>query len=317
METLIQKAQESVGLMLGEGVGMGISLAIALAILLLTRYLARSVRRLVGLAVGRTVRSTSLQSLFVQTSYVSTYVVGALIASTLVFPSLRLGDIVGLLGLSSVAIGFAFQDIFKNFLAGILLLLHEPFQLGDQIQISEFEGTVESIAVRSTQIRTYQGERIVVPNATIFTSVIQVFTALPKRRTDVPLGVDYKTALPQAMEILKKAVVGIEGVLSDPPPLVDVVGFSDSSIQLIIRYWTKPMMSDVLRTQTRAIVALKQACDRHNITIPYPISTLHLHNPGLLSNLGIENLALNPSATGQDKPDEAESATVATEAAQI
>jgi small conductance mechanosensitive channel len=300
MDRLIHKAQESVGLLLGEWLGLGISIVMAIAILLLTRYLAQSARRLMRLAVGRTIRSASLRSLFIQASYVSTWVVGVLIASTLVFPSLRMGDIVGLLGLSSVAIGFAFQDIFKNFLAGILLLLHEPFQLGDQIQIGSFEGTVEDIAIRSTQIRTYQGERIVIPNATIFTSEIRVFTALPQRRTDVPIGVDYKTVLPQAIDILRTAVIGVEGVLSEPPPLVDVVSFSDSSIQLVVRYWTKPMKADVLRTQTRVLVALKQACDRHHITIPYPISTLHVHTPQLLNDLASDlanGLALNAGST--------------------
>jgi small conductance mechanosensitive channel len=289
MERLIQTAQESLGLLLGQGVGMGISIAIALVILLITRYCARSIRRLVVLAAGRTVKSPSLRSLFVQTSYVSVWVCGVLIASTMVFPSLRLGDIVGLLGLSSVAIGFAFQDIFKNFLAGILLLLHEPFQLGDQIQVGEFEGTIEDIAIRSTQIRTYQGERIVIPNATIFTSEIQVFTAFPHRRTDLPIGVEYSTALPEAMEVLKNATIGIEGVLVDPPPLVDVIGFSDSSIQLMVRYWTKPVMKEVLRTRTRVIVALKQACDRAAIKLPFPTRTLYWHDPQRLTESGESN----------------------------
>ena len=299
MERLIQKAQESVGLLLGEWVGLGISIVFALGVLIATRYLAQSLRRLTKLAVGRTVRSASLRSLFVQTSFVATWVVGILIASTMVFPSLRMGDIVGLLGLSSVAIGFAFQDIFKNFLAGILLLLHEPFQLGDQIQIGNFEGTVEDIAIRSTQIRTYQGERIVIPNATIFTSEIRVFTALPQRRTDVPIGVDYETALPQAIEVLRNAVIGIEGVLPEPPPLVDVVSISENSIQMIVRYWTKPMKADVLRTQTRVIVALKQACDRNGIKIPFPISILHMQTPPL--NPLKPNPALNASLEGQSE----------------
>ncbi|MBD3881688.1 mechanosensitive ion channel family protein [Phormidium tenue FACHB-886] len=279
MERLIQAAEESLGLLLGQGVGVAISLLIALAILLLTRYLARSLRRLVGLAVVRTVKRPSLQSLFVQTSYVAIWVIGVLVASTMVFPSLRLGDIVGLLGLSSVAVGFAFQDIFKNFLAGVLLLLNEPFRLGDQIQVGEYEGTVEDIAIRSTQIRTYQGERIVIPNATIFTSEIQVFTAFPHRRTDLPIGVDYSTPLPQAIEVLKTGVIGVEGVLADPAPLVDVAGFGDSSIELVVRYWTRPTMAEVLRTRTRVIVALKQACDRAEIKIPFPIRTLQWQDP--------------------------------------
>ena len=97
-----------------------------------------------------------------------TWAAGSWIACVLAFPALGPGDIIGLLGLGSVAISFAFQDIFKNFLAGILLLLHEPFLLGAQIFVEGFEGTVEKISMRSTQIMTARGERVIVPNAIVF-----------------------------------------------------------------------------------------------------------------------------------------------------
>jgi small-conductance mechanosensitive channel len=83
-------------------------------------------------------------------------------------PGLASGRYHRLLGLGSVAISFAFQDIFKNFLAGILLLLYEPFLWGDQIFVEGFEGTVEKISMRSTQILTDRGERVIVPNAIVF-----------------------------------------------------------------------------------------------------------------------------------------------------
>jgi len=81
---------------------------------------------------------------------------------------LDLGDIIGLLGLGSVAISFAFPEIFTNFLVGILLLLHESFLLGDRIFVEGFEGTVEKISMRSTQILTARGERVILPNAIVF-----------------------------------------------------------------------------------------------------------------------------------------------------
>lgn len=150
--------------------------------------------------------------LLVQVSQVGAWVAGILAASVVAFPDLRLGDLIGLLGLGSVAIGFAFQDIFKNFLAGVLLLLNEPFQLDDQIVVGDFEGTVEEISIRSTQIRTYQGERVVIP-----TSPITVLTDRPFRRTDLEIGLDYNTPLPKALEVLLEAMQGVEGVLAEPP----------------------------------------------------------------------------------------------------
>ena len=97
-----------------------------------------------------------------------TWPAGSSIAWVITFPAWRPGDIIGLLGLGSVAISFAFQDIFKSFLAGILLLLNEPFLWGDQIFVEGFEGTVEKISMCSTQILTDRGERVIVPNAIVF-----------------------------------------------------------------------------------------------------------------------------------------------------
>ena len=211
-------------------------------------------------------------------SYVAAWVAGILFASVIAFPDLGLGDIIGLLGLGSVAIGFAFQDIFKNFLAGVLLLFNEPFRLGDQVIVDKFEGTIEDITIRSTQVKTYQGERIVIPNAIVFTSPVQVLTAMPHRRTDLALGVDYNTDLPSAIQVLLKTVTRVQGVLSDPMPEVDAVGFGDSSIDLMVRYWTLPQKVQVRQTRTRVIITLKEACEQANISIPYPIRTLYYYN---------------------------------------
>jgi len=278
MDTLIQNIQVSIGQLLGQSIGVGIAVVIAFITLLVTSYIARWVRRLVSLAVGHTVKSASLRSLAVQTSYVAVWVIGVLFSCVIAFPDLRLGDIIGLLGLGSVAIGFAFQDIFKNFLAGILLLLQEPFRIGDQIHVGEFEGTVEDIAIRSTQICTYQGERIVIPNSILFTCEIQVLTASSHRRTDLPIGLDYNTSLPHAAQLLRETAATVEGVLADPAPIVDITGFGDSAINFVVRYWTHPTRAEILRVQTRMIMALKQACDRANINIPYPIRTVYWYD---------------------------------------
>lgn len=275
MSALIQEIQSSLVELVGQGVAVLPALIFAIVILILTRFGASAVRRVTSATAERFIRSQSLRSLLVQISYVAAWVIGVIIACVVAFPDLGLGDIIGLLGLGSVAVGFAFQDIFKNFLAGILLLLQEPFQLNDQIIVNGYEGTVESIAIRSTQIRTYQGERVVVPNAIVFTSEIQVRTAESHRRTDLAIGVDYNTPLQQAVETLLNAVTQVDGVLSNPAPEVDVVGFGDSAIDMYVRYWTFPEQKQVRQTQTRVAIALKQACDRVDINIPYPIRTVY------------------------------------------
>ncbi|MGB3294199.1 MAG: mechanosensitive ion channel family protein [Phormidesmis sp.] len=247
----------------------------AVIVLLLTRVAANLVRKGVRRVADRTLNSLSLRSLLVQTSYAAVWVAGILLACLIAFPDLGLGDLIALLGLGSVAIGFAFQDIFKNFLAGVLLLLQEPFSLGDQIIVGDFEGTVEEIALRSTQIRTYQGELVVMPNSIVFTSPVQVMTGRPQRRTNLAIGVDYNTPLPLAVKTLFDAAKQVDEVLSSPAVEVDITGFGDSSIDLVVRYWTKPEQKVVRRIQTQMMIALKQACDEADISIPYPIRTVY------------------------------------------
>ncbi len=253
-------------------------LLFALVALLITRTLAHSISRIVARIARRTVKTHSLQLLFTKSSFILVWVTGLAIACIAAFPDVNIGDFVAALGLGSVAIGFAFQDIFKNFLAGILLLLQEPFCIGDQIIVDGLEGTVEEISFRSTQIRTYLGERILVPNATVFTTAVQVRTAYDCRRTDLAVGVDYNTPLPQAERVLAQTIATVEGVLPNPPPEIDLVSFGDSSIDFVVRYWTKPHMQKVRQAQTKAIVAIKQALDQAEISIPYPIRTLYFYN---------------------------------------
>ncbi|NEP07341.1 MAG: mechanosensitive ion channel family protein, partial [Okeania sp. SIO4D6] len=254
------------------------AILIALIIIFLTRYAAKLLRNLAQRVGKRATRSKSLQILITKTTHVGVWVIGVIIACVIAFPGLKLGDIIATLGLGSVAVGFAFQDIFKNFLAGILLLLQEPFRIGDQIIVDKYEGTVEQIDIRTTKIRTYNGERVILPNANVFTSAIQVRTAFGIRRTDLGVGVDYNTPLSEAAEILYKLIQKVEGVLEDPDPEIDLVSFNDSSIDFIVRYWTKAEQKEVRRTQTHAIIAIKKVFDRVDINIPYPIRTVYFYN---------------------------------------
>ncbi|MBD2233544.1 mechanosensitive ion channel family protein [Phormidium tenue] len=276
MNLLLERVQTSLLDLVGQFIQLLPGLAIALVLVLLTGYAAKVTQKMVGRMAKRLVPSRSLQLLAMQVTRIGTWAIGIIIAAVIAFPDLRLGDIIGLLGLGSVAIGFAFQDIFKNFLAGILLLVEQPFRLGDQVIMCDYEGTVEAIKIRSTQLRTYTGELVEIPNAIVFTSPVRVLTAFRSRRTDLGIGVDYTTPLPLAKQTFLEVINRTDGVLSDPAPEVDVVGFGDSSIDFKLRYWTTPQMAEVRRIQTQVAMALKAACDEAGISIPYPIRTVHL-----------------------------------------
>jgi len=122
-----------------------------------------------------------------------------------------------MLGISGLAIGFAFKDIFQNFLAGIILLITRPFELGDQIAAGGFEGTVEAIETRATTIRTYDGRRVVIPNSTLFTEPLSVNTAFGQLQSEYEIHVKADQDLDQARNRLRDAISAVAEVLRDPP----------------------------------------------------------------------------------------------------
>ncbi|WP_071515869.1 mechanosensitive ion channel family protein [Geitlerinema sp. PCC 9228] len=274
MEALLVEIQASFLKLLGTLIQYLPSILMATIVVILTRHVAQFAGKVVQKTAKHTVRNNSLQVFALQVTHISVWGMGLLLASVFLFPDLRLGDLVGLLGLGSVAFGFAFQDIFKNFLAGIFLLLQEPFRIGDRIAVADYEGAVVEVALRSTQIQTYAGEIVVMPNSILLTNPVRVLTALPNRRIDLAIGVDTSLPFESTKEILLNAIAEVEGILTDPEPEIDVTSFSSGFVDLTIRYWTFPEIAQVRRTQTEAILALKQACDRAQLTIESPIRTI-------------------------------------------
>jgi small conductance mechanosensitive channel len=128
--------------------------------------------------------------------------VGLLVGLSIALPTFRAGDLVQLLGISGVAIGFAFKDILQNFLAGVLLLITQPFRLGDQIVFREYEGTVEEIQTRATLLRTYDGRLIVIPNAQLFTESVIVNTGFDHRRLEADIGIGMGDDIGEARELI-------------------------------------------------------------------------------------------------------------------
>ena len=277
MSEILQTVLTSLQELLGTAVKNLPGLLSGIIILFLTRYFAQFTQKIASKA-GEALRSQSLKILLKKTIYVATWVVGILFAGVVAFPGLDLGDIIATLGIGSVAIGFAFQDIVKNFLAGIILLVEEPFRIGDEVEINDYQGKIENISIRTTQIRTYQGEKVLLPNATVFTNAVKVNTAYDTRRTDLGVGVDYNTPLSEAADILNRTIRRVEGVVDNPSPEIDLVNFGDSSIDFVVRYWSDPKQKEVRHVQTRAIIAIKKAFDEADINIPYPIRTLYYYD---------------------------------------
>ncbi|MCU0535161.1 MAG: mechanosensitive ion channel family protein [Hydrococcus sp. Prado102] len=205
--------------------------------------------------------------------------IGLFVSLSIVIPTFRAGDLVQLLGISGVAIGFAFRDILQNFLAGILILLTEPFQIDDQIVFKEYEGTVENIQTRATTIRTYDGRRIVIPNSELFTNSVTVNTAFESRRMEYDVGIGYGDNIDRAKQLILEALEGIDTVLRDPAPDVLVIDLAQSTVNIRVRWWIKPPRRiDDLNSRDKVLSAIKNKLTEAGIDLPFPTQQILFHD---------------------------------------
>lgn len=242
-------------------------------------FAARGVRSLVERLTQHRQDSQSLRVLLSRLAYVATLIMGILVTVTIVVPSFTPASLVSALGIGGVAIGFAFKDIFQNFLAGVLLLLTEPFRINDQIQYKDYEGTVESIQTRATTIMTYDGRRVVIPNAELFINAVTVNTAYDKRRLQYDIGIGYGDDIATARKLIIEALRGIEGVLTDPAPEALVVDLAGSSVNIRARWWINPpRRADFMVAQDRGLEAIKNKLTANGIDLPFPTQQILLHD---------------------------------------
>lgn len=204
--------------------------------------------------------------------------VGLVVGVAVIAPSITPAKLLTSLGVGGVAIGFAFKDILQNFMAGLLILLRQPFTVGDQIVSGDFEGTVESIETRATMIKTYDGRRVVIPNSQIYTNPVVVNTAFDSQRSQYDVGIGYGDDFRQATRLILETVQSVDGVLSEPSPDVLVAELAGSTVNLRTRWWTKPDRASVVNVRHQVIGSIKEALDAANIDMPYPTNVVLFHD---------------------------------------
>ncbi len=180
------------------------------------------------------------------------------------------------LGIVGFTIGFAIQDVSKNFIAGMLLLLQQPFEIGDDIEVDEFSGKVQKVDLRATELRTFDGKTVLIPNADVFTSPIVNYGKHARRRLELTVGVAYNSDLEQVSRTALETIRSVEGVLETPAPEVVFKSFGSSSIDFILYYWINTAQTSLTRAQDAGVRAIKTAFEQAGIEIPYPTHTVLL-----------------------------------------
>lgn len=249
------------------------TLVIALIILLVTWLVARSAVKIADKITGRTELRTDLKRLIDTMIKLGIWVIGLTVALTIAIPSFTLGGAVAGLGVGALAIGFAFQDIFENFLAGVLLMLRDKMNVGDVIEAEGIMGKVEKTTLRETHIRQLSNELTVVPNSLLFKNPVKILTDESIRRDEIVVGVSYDTDLEHALDVISGTMKEIEEIRHDRPVDVFAQEFNSSSVDFLVRYWTESKPRDLRETKSIVVRRIKRALDDAGIEIPFPYVT--------------------------------------------
>lgn len=186
---------------------------------------------------------------------------------------IRVGLVLGALGVGGIALAFALQDILQNLIAGVILQIRQPFTYQDLVRIQDYEGTVTDINLRAVEMRLLSGETVTIPSADVLQNPIENWTRRPTRRLAIDVGVAYDTDMELVARLLVEAASTVEDVLDEPAPLVAFDSFGDSSINFTAFFWFTSG-DDFHTVKRRVATSIKQVFDREGVEIPFPIRTL-------------------------------------------
>ena len=187
------------------------------------------------------------------------------------------GFIAGL-GVAGFTIGFALQDIAKNFISGILLLSRQPFSIGDYVKVNDYKGTVKEINVRDTVVETLDGEIVIIPNQKVFENPITNYTHSRLRRRTIVIGLGYEEDVARATQIFLDVIKNVPGVESQPEPTIRAKELGDSALTLEALFWVDQQNNNLFGVHSDVVTAIKEASDKHKINLPYPVQTVLLQN---------------------------------------
>ena len=249
------------------------SMVIAVTIIAVTWLVAKFAKRIADRLTRHAQMRASLRELLEALVTIMIWVIGLMVAATVVLPGLTPASLLAGLGIGTVAIGFAFQDIFQNFLAGVLIMLRRKMRIGDVIECEGIQGRVEHITIRETHVRKISNELTIVPNSVLFKNPVEIVTDDAIRRHEIIVGVAYPTDLDVAHDLLIETVKGCDLVKTDKPVEAFAREFNSSSIDFTVRWWAGSKPFDLHSSRDQVVRAIKRAFDARGIELPYPYLT--------------------------------------------
>lgn len=257
-------------------VSMFPNFVVAMIVLIVFFVVAKYVKHLLKKFFQKFYGQSAVINLFSNIVYLSVLTAGLFVGLDILDLDKTVTSMLAGLGIIGLALGFAFQEIAANFISGIILSINKPFTIGDIVEVDGNIGTIEFVSLRTTNIRTFQGQKVMIPNKTIFQNAIINYTENGKRRVDLEVGVSYGDDLEKVQKVTLEAISSLDDIIKDEGVQFYFTDYGDSSINFVVMFWTeyKIKHSEYLEAQHRAIIAINKAFKANDITIPFPIRTL-------------------------------------------
>lgn len=251
------------------------NMVVAVIIIFAFFIIARIASHLMSKVLHKVFESKQIADLLTAIFRVIVFVAGVFIA--LEFLGLT-GTVTSLLagaGIIGLAIGFAFQDMTENLIAGIAMGIRKPFQIGDVVEAEGVFGTVKSINLRNTLVETFFGQIEVIPNKILFRNIVTNYTTTGERRIEVPVGISYADNVLTAEKVIKEALKDEEFIRKAEEIEVFAESFGDSSVNLLVWFWIEyPGHVGFMQARHKAVHIIHQSLAQNDILIPFPIRTL-------------------------------------------
>lgn len=275
------------------------NIIVSAVVLVIGLYIAKFIRKVAKRLIAKVSSNQTLTNLFSSIVYVIT--IGIVLFTVLSILNLdkAVTSILAGAGILGLGLAFAFQDIAANFISGIFISFRKPIRIGDIVEIKDYMGKVRGINLRDTEIETFQGKIVIIPNKEVFQNPIENYTLINKRRFDLTVGVSYGEDLDVVQEITLNAVKDIDLLSKTDEVNVFFTEFGDSSINLSIRMWVNTTEQATYNlVGSEAIKRIKKAYDANDIMIPFPIRTLDFGIKGGVS-LSETPIKMNPDVSSE------------------
>ncbi len=248
------------------------NLLTALAIFVVSLYLARIISNTLRRVLSKRRAPAGVTHILVQLTLWSIIVVGTITALQRFFNVTAFLTGLGIVGFT---VGFALQDVMKNFASGIILLLQQPFHVGELIGVKGFDGTVMAIDLRSTEMRATDGRIIILPNADVLSNPIINYSRANQRRIDLSINLPHTSEPNTVRRILLDAIRTVPGFISTPEPVIVFNNLTNSALELNANFWVDVTQNDPAHAKDDAILKVNSALSDEGIEIPHPVQAVY------------------------------------------